>query len=131
MAVHLEKGDRRFLQVKYERKHGGIKKKGILIILSTMLALFNLGLFTNDMIQLDIQHQPESSSHSYILPVLISNIIGFYFGLLSFVYGVITKHSKPKYLAASATILNVLAFMLRLLFEISYLDYRPEKYGTD
>jgi len=28
-------------------------------------------------------------------------------------------------------VLNVLAFMLRLLFEISYLDYRPEKYGTD
>jgi len=101
-----------------------VLRKEILITFSLCISILNSAFLIEDLVLVENTGKFFTRGDFYATTVH-SLSIAIVSGMLSFVYSVLMKKKVFKILSITAIVTNMVLFLLRLLFEVSYSGYRP------
>jgi hypothetical protein len=104
------------------------KKSGYFTQISLVISLFFLLLNIVDFIALLAYREPGVIPVGWQLNLLLGHVIGFYFFLIGFIYSNEAEAKPMVRLSLFALALNLSAFIMRVVFEIKYIGFRPARY---
>ncbi|XP_071963690.1 uncharacterized protein [Antedon mediterranea] len=112
----------------YCRNISRVTKKDLIVYLSFTLCGLLFLTILNDIVGYSIE-RTDKTTQNITTTILLNHVVSFYLALLGFVYNTQAgKNWRHAYREWIAIVSNCLVCILRVVVELTFINYRPEEY---
>ncbi|XP_031568076.1 uncharacterized protein LOC116302829 [Actinia tenebrosa] len=104
-----------------------LHRKEIYTSLSLIVSVVLFAILVNDFIAVLTVETPENNSHGFTFLILISHCIAFVMSILGVMYHSLAEKITGVYVGMISTAFSMLLFIVRIIFELVFLEFRPEE----
>ncbi|XP_032237106.1 uncharacterized protein LOC116618001 [Nematostella vectensis] len=104
-----------------------LHRKEIYPTLSLILCIVLFSVLVNDFVATKRLETPENTSYGITFLILFMHCVAFCMGALGCVYNGLSDQLVGFYISIASTGLNLAMFMIRIIYEAVFLEFRPEE----
>uniref|UniRef100_H2Z942 Uncharacterized protein n=1 Tax=Ciona savignyi TaxID=51511 RepID=H2Z942_CIOSA len=107
-----------------------LRKDEVFSRISAFCGLLLLAGLSNDICQYTFMENPLETTQSFTYITLVIHIISFFTSVLAFVYKTSRLKKRTEQISLMLIVCNGLLFLLRIILELTLINYRREYYNS-